>query len=662
MRLSKILQIVDQKVKEENLPFWTFDHYKTYAQLLLENLGFVTIPLRLSKSAKEEGKLEKRPAVEWKNLKPETWEELEIIWELAVAKKGKRDLVREGKFDETTRDYKKEFSTTGIAVLTGKLSGITVIDIDNLELFKNKLPLTEEEWNSLRNSTLVIRTPSGGYHLYFKYNPELPTTVNQANGFDVRNDKALVVLPPSRLPESLTPAYTVDNDAEIKEIPEWFLQRLLKRIRTATQKHTPNNPVNVSETRKKELSDRDIKAIVDLFAPIWVSGHRHNLTLYLAGILYKAGVPLWQAKEIIAEITTVAGDEEQDHRLYIVEYTYTERAEELKEEGKDLKGISGLEEELDQLVQRGILTESGAYNILEQLQTLLEIKKEKEAPLFVLTSYQPPAGFASIPRKKAIVEWRKKDGVLQITRKIINASLSEVEVIYDPEDNQRYFLITLECPTKTKVTIEGTQQQIVEEIVEKGLHSADKRKVDIAIANLLTGYEQKGLAKVYTKPKYKGFFIYNNELVVNWDFLDKVKHLPEEEVNRNIITALKFLNGHVEVYGQKKKNELSTVIKFALTSPFFYIRKTHGNAQPFQWLFLVGVKDTGKTRDATLVASFWGEEPKFLTKSEIIRIPSFTTSISKSTFAVIADETAGLFPRDRENAAHIADVSEYLRK
>jgi hypothetical protein len=656
--LGQIINEIDKKVKSrEVVNFWTFDDYKDLARHLFEKKRIVSIPVELSKS--EKGKIQKKPLVKWKEINPQTWKDLELYWELAVAKSKKKNLVLKGEYGEHTREYKKEINTTGIAILTGKISGITTVDIDDLNRFKEQLGLSDKEIEELLKSTLVVKTPSGGYHLHYKYTPELKTSTRQGLGFDIRNDKGLVVIPPSRLPEDPTPIYLIYHDSCLNEIPGWLLKKLKKAINAVEPKKFISNLTN----SEKNLSENQIKEIVDLFTPIWVSGHRHNLTLYLAGALYKAGVKQEQAEEIISRICTIAGDEELEHRLYIVNYTYTERAEDLKKEGKELKGLSGLEEELNNLIEEGVINENGAYHILHELQSILKTKKEKDITLFVLTSYSPPKGYASIAKKKCVVAWKRtKDGTFQFQDKIINAYISDVKITHDPEDQEKYFTVTLVTPAGITMKLQGTQPMIVEAIINKGLHATYKREVDKALANLLSAMEEKGLAEVKTVPRYEGFFLYNDELIANWSFLEKISDLSEQQIEENIRTALRFLDSHITIFGERKKKELATVIKFALTSPFYYIRKYNTNISPFKWLFLVGVKDTGKTKDAELCATLWGVEEKFITKSEIIRVPTFSRIISQRTFAVIADETASLFPKDRENAYQLSDALEHLKK
>ena len=62
--------------------------------------------------------------------------------------------------------WKQKHPTANIGVVTGALSDITVIDCDN-----PNTPLQALE-SQFGQSPIVVKTPRGGIHLYYKYNYE----------------------------------------------------------------------------------------------------------------------------------------------------------------------------------------------------------------------------------------------------------------------------------------------------------------------------------------------------------------------------------------------------------------------------------------------------------------------------------------------------------
>jgi Fe2+ or Zn2+ uptake regulation protein len=98
-------------------------------------------------------------------------------------------LAEEGKVVE----WWTRWPDANVGVVTGKVSGITVVDVDTdagMEALKRFLPPLF--------ITPTVRTQKGGHHLYFQYVPGLSNRVRAIEGIDVRNDGGFVVAPPSQ--------------------------------------------------------------------------------------------------------------------------------------------------------------------------------------------------------------------------------------------------------------------------------------------------------------------------------------------------------------------------------------------------------------------------------------------------------------------------------
>lgn len=83
-----------------------------------------------------------------------------------------------------------------IGVICGRISGIIAIDTDTKE--------GDEELQSLLPENLVIpvcTTPRGGKHYIFKYKDGIETS-NGTHSFEVKSDGAIIILPPSKIPDS----------------------------------------------------------------------------------------------------------------------------------------------------------------------------------------------------------------------------------------------------------------------------------------------------------------------------------------------------------------------------------------------------------------------------------------------------------------------------
>lgn len=128
-----------------------------------------------------------------------------------------KELQQRRVTEEEVQQWWGQHPELGVAVITGTISGIVVIDEDTKrggsESLKN-LPLPP---------TLTAITPTGGRHYYYKHpGTPVPNQVNLLPGVDIRGDGGYVVAPPTTLP---TGSYKWENpDTPIAEFPAWMLE------------------------------------------------------------------------------------------------------------------------------------------------------------------------------------------------------------------------------------------------------------------------------------------------------------------------------------------------------------------------------------------------------------------------------------------------------
>ena len=109
-----------------------------------------------------------------------------------------------------------------LGVLTGKINGITVIDID---LKDDGMKVWEQitKKNDI-NDPWIVKTGNGGLHLYYKYDPDLKLGDHKVRcdgkmiGWDIRNDGGYVISPDSIHPVT---GLTIRNERTTHRLYRW---------------------------------------------------------------------------------------------------------------------------------------------------------------------------------------------------------------------------------------------------------------------------------------------------------------------------------------------------------------------------------------------------------------------------------------------------------
>jgi hypothetical protein len=134
----------------------------------------------------------------------------------------------------------------GLAVVTGSISNVLVLDIDN-GADTQGLDLPE---------TPTVKTPHGGLHYYFKYPKD--KTIRNFTGFrpkfDIRAAAGLAILPPTTLLDGGTYKWIKDLTTPLAETPDWLLKELEDKpisgqLTTEVLNGVPQSKRNTSATQ-----------------------------------------------------------------------------------------------------------------------------------------------------------------------------------------------------------------------------------------------------------------------------------------------------------------------------------------------------------------------------------------------------------------------------
>lgn len=151
----------------------------------------------------------------------------------------KHPLTPNGLKNATTRpDWIKawwhKWPHANIGIVTGEISNLIVIDVDNKNGGEFSLEKVEEE-NGRLPHTLEVITGSGGMHFFFKH-PGKPIT-NKAGtilgkGIDIRGDGGYVVAAPSVHISGNNYEWEASSEPgmiEVASMPEWMVKRLTEQ-------------------------------------------------------------------------------------------------------------------------------------------------------------------------------------------------------------------------------------------------------------------------------------------------------------------------------------------------------------------------------------------------------------------------------------------------
>lgn len=178
--------------------------------------------------------------------------------------KSNHDIKTQGEWFEyiNNKDEVKKGKITGGALITGKVSGIMVLDLDRnhgdttkdgiraYEELVEGLGLTDQE-RQMAFNTFTVTTPNGGLHLYFKYIEGLKNDSNQDLSIDIRTDGGIIITPGSlRKIKDEIKEYTVYKDNPINDMPiklfdkltEYFGANKLNINGTKESKKKPGRP------------------------------------------------------------------------------------------------------------------------------------------------------------------------------------------------------------------------------------------------------------------------------------------------------------------------------------------------------------------------------------------------------------------------------------
>jgi len=158
-------------------------------------------------------------------------ESLDRGWNLIPVGKDKKPLIKWKKY-QTTRTthnqidrWAEQFPGCSWGLVCGAVSGsLHVVDFDDPEVYESFLK------EKLEKNTLIVKTPSGGYHAYFEIKPCPPniTDYKELYNIDTRGEGGYVLAP------EISEGYTIISDTDVMQISEEELRDTIDVWQTIT--------------------------------------------------------------------------------------------------------------------------------------------------------------------------------------------------------------------------------------------------------------------------------------------------------------------------------------------------------------------------------------------------------------------------------------------
>jgi len=226
-----------------------------------------------------------------------------------------------------------------------RLDGLVAIDIERPELWNVLTDLSIEE---MIQKTWVQKTGKG-FHVLFRGEAK-PFRVD---GFaEIRSGSSqYIVVAPSIHPDTGRPYEWITDirKVSIAEIPKDDLGRL---------------------RRKLEVLKR-FRRFIEAMTDCWRKYHRHHLSLWLSGVLFKTNLSLEDAEVVLKAIVYLSHDEEAQDRLRALKDTF-------EKDHSKVKAWSGLKDELSEIIGDEKIVSEILRLIPIQKSLLFEVKSLKE--------------------------------------------------------------------------------------------------------------------------------------------------------------------------------------------------------------------------------------------------------------------------------------------
>lgn len=203
-------------------------------------------------------------------------------------------------------DWWREWPDANIGIVTGRESGLVVLDVDPRHDGDQSLMRLQREHEPLPE-TLTSNTGGGGFHIFFRApSKSIRNKVNVRAGLDVRGDGGYVVAPPGQHASGGSYEWNGNpNETPIAEIPNWLLKEMENSSKLVSLPLVsgcmPEGGRNDFLARKAGSFRRANLGTAEIEGALLAVNQTHC----------KPPLPASEVKQIVASISRYANSEEQ---------------------------------------------------------------------------------------------------------------------------------------------------------------------------------------------------------------------------------------------------------------------------------------------------------------------------------------------------------------
>ena len=256
-----------------------------------------------------------------------------------LARGSKKPAVKWEEFQSRrpTEEEINEWRSAGydnFAIVEGPVSGgLYILDFESEEDAKE---LFGEEYQKILENTLVVETPHGGIHIYFRSGAQLKRQIRifgDAHPVDLLGEGGYAVAPGSVIDcpegdcnEGTRGVYKVRTTLKLLTItdPVSMLEFLASKagwelkLEGAGEKQGKEAPAE----KFVDLTPDQIAQIAEILAKYWEKGRRNALTIRLCGAFIHNAISAESAKEVIRRTCEIKQDTECAEFIRLVDYEY----------------------------------------------------------------------------------------------------------------------------------------------------------------------------------------------------------------------------------------------------------------------------------------------------------------------------------------------------